>query len=86
MASKNKNKVKYKSKCHPKCFEIDPTFFSKIGKSSGKLTKCKLHLGLGPLKQINGDFPKWSKTFIELCKFHKFRETDKSLKHELGSI
>ena len=31
-------------------------------------------------RQDNGVFPKWSRTFIE------FRETDKSLKHELGSI
>ena len=29
----------YQIWCHPKCFEIDPKFFSKIGKSSGKLTK-----------------------------------------------
>ena len=28
-------------------------------------------------------FPKWSRTFAE---FSEFRETDKSLKHELGSI
>ena len=30
-----------------------------------------------------GVFPKWSRTFAE---FSEFRETDKSLKHELGSI
>ena len=35
------------------------------------------------LDLINGVFPKWSRTFT---KFTKFRETDKSLKHELGSI
>ena len=28
-----------------------------------------------------GVFPKWSRNFIE---FSEFRETDKSLKHELG--
>ena len=31
----------------------------------------------------NGVFPKWSRTFTE---FSEFRESDKSLKHELGSI
>ena len=31
----------------------------------------------------NGVFPKWSRTFAE---FSEFRETDKLLKHELGSI
>ena len=30
-----------------------------------------------------GVFPKWSRTFTE---FSEFRETDKSLKHELGSV
>ena len=33
-----------------------------------------------------GVFPKWSRTFIEFSEFSKFRESDKSLKHELGSI
>ena len=33
-----------------------------------------------------GVFPKWSRTFIEFCEFNEFREADKSLKHELGSI
>ena len=31
----------------------------------------------------NGVFPKWNVTFTE---FREFRETDKSLKHELGSV
>ena len=31
----------------------------------------------------NGVFPKWSKTFIE---FSEFTESDKSLKHKLGSV
>ena len=31
-------------------------------------------------------FPKWSRTFTELSEFGKFRESHKSLKHELGSI
>ena len=31
----------------------------------------------------NGVFSKWSRTFIE---FSEFRESEKSLKHELGSI
>ena len=31
----------------------------------------------------NGVYPKWSRTFIE---FSKFRESDKSLKNELGLI
>ena len=33
--------------------------------------------------QFNGVFPKWSRTFAE---FGEFSETDKSMKHELGSI
>ena len=35
------------------------------------------------LFSVNGDFPKWSRTFIE---FSEFRESEKSLKHKLGSI
>ena len=31
-------------------------------------------------------FPKWSRTLIEFSEFSKFRESDKSLKHELDSI
>ena len=31
----------------------------------------------------NRVFPKWGRTFIE---FAEFRESEKSLKHELGSI
>ena len=31
-------------------------------------------------------FPKWSRTFTEFNDSSKFRESDKSLKHELGSI
>ena len=31
----------------------------------------------------NGVFPKWIRTFVE---FIEFRESNKSLKHELGSI
>ena len=34
----------------------------------------------------NGVFPKWSRTFIEFSDFSEFRESDKSLKHELDSI
>ena len=30
--------------------------------------------------------PEWSRTLIEFSKFSKFRESDKSLKHELDSI
>ena len=30
---------------------------------------------------MDGVFLKWSRTFVEFC---EFRETDKSLKHELG--
>ena len=47
------------------------TFKSKIQKS-----ECS---SIGP-------FPKWSRTFIEFSEFSKFRESDKSLMHELGSI
>ena len=35
------------------------------------------------LIENKGVFPKWSRTFAE---FSEFRETDKSPKHELGSI
>ena len=31
-----------------------------------------------------GVFPKWSRIFTEFNDFSKFRETDKSLRHELG--
>ena len=44
----------------------------------GRLTLVKTTLLLGQVS-----FPKWSRTFIE---FSEFRESDKSLKHELGSI
>ena len=33
-----------------------------------------------------GVIPKWSRTFIESIDFSEFTESDKSLKHELGSI
>ena len=29
---------------------------------------------------------KWCRAFIEICEFSEFRESDKSLKHELDSI
>ena len=38
------------------------------------------------IKENNGVLPKWSRTFIEFSEFSKFRESDKSLKHELGLI
>ena len=31
-------------------------------------------------------FPKWSRTFIEFSDFGELRESDKSLKHELGLV
>ena len=34
----------------------------------------------------NGVFPKWSRTFIELSELGEFRESNRSLKHELGSV
>ena len=38
----------------------------------------------GKLKSFcNGVFSKWSRTFIE---FREFRESEKSLRHELGSV
>ena len=40
----------------------------------------------GYFNSKTGVFPKWSRTFIELSKSSEFREYDKSLKHELGSI
>ena len=36
--------------------------------------------------QINEVLPKWRRTFIEFSEFSGFKESDKSLKHELGSI
>ena len=36
--------------------------------------------------QPNGVFPKWSRTVIEFSDLNKFRESGKSLKHELGFI
>ena len=35
---------------------------------------------------VIGGFPKWSRIFIEFSDFSEFGESDKSLKHELGSI
>ena len=32
------------------------------------------------------DFPEWKECFIEFSKFGDFKVSDKSLKHELGSI
>ena len=36
--------------------------------------------------QIIGVFPKWNRSFIEFSEFSEFRESDKPLKHELGSV
>ena len=38
------------------------------------------------ISPTNGDFPKWSRTFIEFPEFREFKESDKLLKHKLGSI
>ena len=38
------------------------------------------------LAEVLGVFPKWSRNFIEFSDFSKFRESDKSLKHEFDSI
>ena len=45
-----------------------------------------LSLTAAMVEKNNGVFPKWSRTFIEFGEFSEFRETDKSLKHELGSV
>ena len=37
------------------------------------------------LKSHSGVFSKWSKTFIEFSEIREFRESEKSLRHELGS-
>ena len=44
--------------------------------------------GLQGIKMVefNKVFPKWSRAFIESSEFSEFWESDKSLKHELGSI
>ena len=34
----------------------------------------------------NGVFSKWSRTFIKFSQFREFRESEKSLRHELGSV
>ena len=31
-----------------------------------------------------GVFPKWSRTFFEFSELSKLKESDKSLKHEIG--
>ena len=33
-----------------------------------------------------GVFSKWSRTFIEFSEFRDFRESEKSLRYELGSV
>ena len=35
--------------------------------------------------QFSGVFSKWSRTFIEFSEFWEFRESEKLLRHELGS-
>ena len=37
-------------------------------------------------KRDDGVFPKCRRIFIEFTEFSEFRKSDKSLKHELGSI
>ena len=49
----------------------------------GREYPCRLREPLWPSKTHNGVVPKWSRSFIE---FSEFRESDKSLKHEWGSI
>ena len=41
---------------------------------------------LAEFSEFIGASPKCSRTFIEFSDFRKFREFEKSLKHELGSI
>ena len=53
-----------------------------MNKSPDNLSIIALHI-------LNGDigvFPKWSRTFIDFSEFNEFRESDESLKHELGSV
>ena len=61
-----------------KSSEIDAILGSHICRFS--LTRCMENR---VIFANNGVFPKWSRTFTE---FSEFRETDKSVKHELGSI
>ena len=63
---------------------------SKIGKKDVSVKKEKKYSPMLKKKSVivgvpwyNGVFLKWSRTFAE---FSEFRETDKSLKHELGWI
>ena len=42
-------------------------------------------LGATSIKRIR-DFLQWSRIFIEFSDFSEFRESDKSLNHELGSV
>ena len=49
----------------------------------------KLHGPISNTQQpdrVDGVLPKWSRTFIEFGEFSEFQESDKSLKHELGSM
>ena len=43
----------------------------------------RIQIYVGPISCAIEVFPKWSRTFIE---FTEFSESEKSLKHELGSV
>ena len=47
---------------------------------------CNFGKEVKSTNNLDGVFPKWSRTFIEFSDFNKFSEFDKSMKHELGSI
>ena len=68
-----------------------PTYdFAKFSQKQHEIERIWRGLPLMPLRSATdyhckpiGVFPKWSTTFTE---FSEFRESDKPLKHEMGSI
>ena len=62
----------------------DPLQFFSILVLFGLHSPCN-KLMFAILVSDNGVFPKWSKSLIEFNDFSEFRESDKSLKYDLGS-
>ena len=59
--------------------QINSTFLkTSISDECGVKTNFQSHIS----KLV--EFPKWSTIFIEFSDFSEFKESDKSLKHELG--
>ena len=56
------------------------------GKQWRQYSQAEPEKSLRLVTEDNGDFNKWSRSFIKISDFSEFGECDKSLNHELGSI